>query len=177
MAFWHHERVDGAEHMAIDSLFLDSDSESSSCHGGTATARRLLARFHRFPPLPQNSRKAYPKLTTTQLPTIRRQVVSRNPTTWYQGSIHCNLSSDPPYHTRCPTLVGTVWSLRKPEALRSSPADPRSWQAPLTCPGQALGTTSLGCIELALCRCAGCAGVMWKTGEADEMRKVKAICW
>jgi hypothetical protein len=34
-------------------------------------------------------------------------------------------------------LYGTVWSRRGPAARRSSPAHPRSWQAPFLCPGRA----------------------------------------
>ena len=62
------------------------------------------------------------------LPT-RHYAVSQNQGTTYS----LRLSNGAPYYIRCSTLVGIVWSHREPAVLWSSPAHPRSWQAPFPC--------------------------------------------
>jgi hypothetical protein len=83
----------------------------------------------------------YSELTETQL-THRRLATNlchRKTKAPMPQCVHCtgSLSSDAPPIADVSTLVGTSWSSWEPAALRSSPAHPRSWQAPFPCPSRA----------------------------------------
>jgi hypothetical protein len=54
----------------------------------------------------------------------------RSPQGQKYESIHHDLNNDVTDYGKHPIPVGTAWTLWEPAAQQSSPAHPRSWQAP-----------------------------------------------
>ena len=84
------------------------------------------------PPLPQNSRKpnsTQKEKRISQLLLAQRLLAGLKKNRTYAAIVR--------YHVHFHITKGTVWSHREPTVQRSSPAQPRSWQAPSPCPGRA----------------------------------------
>jgi hypothetical protein len=106
-----------------------------SCHSSPLLCSLVLL----FPSLHSHrTLKTYIEPTETQLTTSRRRLTT-NPChdKPRHQCVHCSLSSDASPIADVSILAGTVWTHWEPAALRSSPAHPRSWQAPFPCPGRA----------------------------------------
>ena len=116
--------------MAIDFLFQPRCSSLPSLS---------LARFFFYPPTaPIELSQVSTKLITPQLPF---QLPLTAPSPFHLSNtrfqVQRKLSSYTLTRILVPILVGTAWSRKEPTVRRSAPTHPRSWQAPLPCPGRA----------------------------------------